>query len=665
MVQMIQYAPSNPDIVYAAVDTSQVWKSDNGGFSWYSVREGYRALGGFSLSIDPRNENIVFVSGALPRGGSPVDGIYRTLDGGKNWKLVRQTYYSKNTSNNPLDVGEGQHYAFDSTSFNGTRHQTIYAGTHSEGLLKSTDGGDTWQTIGLKGLRILDIELATNSNANILYVATNNTKAPGNGLYKVVDGKKNNTYAITPIGNLPDFPRTIAIDTQTNHNNTIIYAAVGDHKVYKSFDGGKNFLCKSNGLPQSGEYRTITIHPTDPNYLYAKLGRCVGNVLNPFYSTDGGETWYSPKNLNAGMIDLQWIGPGHGIPVAPHPNDPNIALGSMLSSIRKTINGGKTWEYSGNGFMGARRSFKTSTYFDPENPDRQIFFLFDFGPVMTEDGGDSWKRLKVKGKIKGRTAAVGAVDNNRKIMLVANGTWNSQTILRSEDGGNSWETVSNTSDRFLFMKFHPQDSNYVYAGTKSGSWISKDNGKSWTFIVDKSIRAVYPKNGDIVYAIEESLNENSILWRSNDRGITWKRSIPEKQNPFKYALDVDIDPDNSDRLYVAANEGLYIFNGKNWNETTKSGGITPEVYGNIVSYKVSAVAVDPFNPNRIYIGKRDGNLGHPKNYIFCSDDYGSTWKDIKYNLPGYSGVFSLAIEPTTGDLYMCNAHGNYYISFYH
>ena len=80
---------------------------------------------------------------------------------------------------------------------------------------------------------------------------------------------------------------------------------------------------------------------------------------------------------------------------------------------------------------------------------------------------------------------------------------------------------------------------------------------------------------------------------------------------------------------------------------------------------MSAVAVDHFNPNRIYIGKRDGNLGHPKDYIFCSDDYGTTWKDIKYNLPGYSGVFSLAIEPTSGDLYMCNAHGNYYISFYH
>ncbi|MBM4055124.1 MAG: hypothetical protein FJ264_10745 [Planctomycetes bacterium] len=659
MVQMIQYAPSNPNIVYAVVDTSQVWKSEDSGYSWNSARNGFHALGGFSLGIDPKNENVVFVSGAVPGGGSPVDGIYRTLDGGKSWKLTKQTYYSKSISNDPNDAGEGQHYAFDPGSFDGEKHTIIYAGTHTEGLLKSTDGGDTWQTVGLKGLRILDIELVSiNTSINVLYVATNNTKVTGNGLYKVTENNKN-TYTIAPLGNLPDFPRTIAVAVQ--NNSPIVYATIGNHGIYKSVDGGNTFVCKWSGFSSGKECRTISVIPKDPDYLYLKLGRGAENILNPLYSNDGGETWNTPKNLNVGKLDIQWIGPGPGISIAPHPYELNIALGSMLSSIRKTTNGGKTWKYSGNGFMGARCAFKTSSYFDPENPERKIFFLIDFGPVVTEDGGNSWKKLK----IKGRTASVGTVDNSQNTMLVASGRWTSQIILRSENNGNSWETVNNTNDHFIFMKFHPQDSNYVYTGTKSGSWISNDNGKSWTFIANKSIRVVYPKNGDIVYAFEETTHDNSILWYSNNRGLTWKCPVPKKRNPFKNVLDVDIDPNNPNRLYVAANDGFYIFDGKDWKETTKSGGIPPETYGNIVSRKVSAVAVDPFNPNRIYIGKRDGNLGHPKNYIFCSDDYGLTWKDIKYNLPGYSSIFSLAIEPTTGDLYACTAHGNYYISFYH
>ena len=82
----------------------------------------------------------------------------------------------------------------------------------------------------------------------------------------------------TPIGNLPDYPRTISLITKTNPDNDIIYAAVGTSKVYKSTDGGNTFVSKSNGLPDVSAvmltnnygYTNISISPADNNYIYVK-----------------------------------------------------------------------------------------------------------------------------------------------------------------------------------------------------------------------------------------------------------------------------------------------------------------------------------------------------------------------------------------------------------
>ena len=164
----IAYAPSNSNIVYLVSDTSQVWKSIDGGNTWYSKRSGFRSLGGISLAVDSKDENTVFVSGSAHSAStaystSTVDGIYRTTDGGDNWQLVYNTDYYRGDGVNAGAPGEGQHFVFDPDSFDGTRHQTIYAGTHSKGIFKSTNGGTSWTKLltntNLDSMRILDLEI--------------------------------------------------------------------------------------------------------------------------------------------------------------------------------------------------------------------------------------------------------------------------------------------------------------------------------------------------------------------------------------------------------------------------------------------------------------------------------------------------------------------------
>jgi photosystem II stability/assembly factor-like uncharacterized protein len=667
-VLSISYASSNPNIAYFVSNTSQVWKSIDGGHSWHSKRNGFRSNGGVSLFIDPKNEDVVYVSGSRhiyswqSSNTSPVDGIYRTLDGGESWQLVKQTTYYAGI--------EGQHFAFDPRSFNGVRHMTVYAGTHAEGLLKSIDGGDSWTVLGMTDQRIFDVEMNMDitSNSIILYIAAKK------GLYKVID---DNSIIITKIGaGLPDYnyPRTIALNPQDDPNNDIIYAATGKYKIYKSTDGGQTFVRKSTGIDPvlEKEFKIIDISKADPNYLYVSVEGWDGN--NPFYSHDGGENWQQPTDLNVDglhFIDGTYLSGT----TATHPEYPDVALRYFLGGkIMITTNGGDTWRYSGDGYMGARRSRnKTSTYFDPINSMRKIFFLIDFGPAITEDNGDTWELLPVPYVNGSKSTPVGTVDpNNHNIIITPIGTGSSQNISKSIDGGQSWTVFDYTTDNYWFICFHPQDSNYVYAGTlDSGSWISNDSGNSWIYIDRKSIRAVFPDNGDIVYAFEACVDTDdpiegctrykSILWHSDNRGENWTQIAI---NPFKSNVyDVDIDPNNSNRLYVASEGGLYAFNGTEWIETGKSGGIPTETFGNKETFSVHNIVVDPNNPNIIYAGMWAPDFGNRKNFIFRSNDYGLSWQNISLNLDDYSIVWSLAVDPANSNLYMNTAHGNYVLPF--
>lgn len=713
----ISYAPitpSNPDgnVVYMLSNASGVWKSTDGGNAWESKRgyfdeslpksKGFMSTGGYSLVVDPLNENVVFVSSSTFNSGySEVDGIYRTVDGGNSWDIVRQTRYEGGNL-------EGQHFVFDPGNC-AERCMTIYAATHKDGLLKSESGGDTWTALQtsdgsdiLTNIHISDIELHqdTSINSIILYVATNDTLASSKGLYKVIDDGSG-TATIEPLGNLPDYPRTIALDP--NSAGDIIYAAVGAYGVFRSTDGGDTFESRNGStgaeLPGSSS-NTIDIHNANSDYLFVTMPRGAGQGCKlPYYSHDGGETWYRPSDLNVDNLFFQnlyfWDGQlcSYGGTTATHPTNQEISLYSFQGTIFKTTTGGDTWRYSGNGYMGGRRGTgKTSMYVDPLNPDRKLFFLTDYSVAETLDNGSTWELLRVH---KTTPAGTGDPDDSN-VIITARGSWYSQAINRGtyDEGTGEWtwtifdgdNSVPDTTGNYRFISYHPQDSDFVYAGAIDGSWISEDDGVTWTKIENKSIRAVDPGNGNIVYAFEKCEDMQDPFQGCNG---TWTTSIvisrgelqrqPNQEDdiiwerlvvaPFGMSglNDVDTDPLNSNRLYVATGIGLYIFNADCldpaagclvWNETGRSGGIESDLMNRI---SVQAVVADPVNPDIIYVGVRSG-YGHREEIIYRSDDGGLSWNNIPFD-GGYSGVWALSIEnePVTQKsiLHMNTSHGNY------
>lgn len=636
----IAYAPSNPQIAYLVSDTSQVWKSSDGGNTWYMQHNGFYALGGLSVVIDPYNEDIAFVAGStgktyekaskLP---DPFGGIFRTVDGGKTWELVRRVDFFKTV------IG-GKRLVFDPRSFDGVKTKTIYAGTYREGLLKSIDAGNTWITLGLQDVSIHDVKIHP-KRPSTLFLATMG------GLFKYEDDK----CKISKIGSgLPDYPGTIAVNP---NKPDVIYAAVGKHGVYRSIDGGNNFVSRNRGLPRK-DCTNISLSPSQPDFLYVSMHRTT--LLNPYWSHDGGATWHFPKTLDRGKLSLVGEHRFIGGPIEPHPNKPNIALATANGKARmiKTEDAGITWTYSGNGYTGGRKGVgKTSQAFFAK-PHQMIFFLIDHGPALTEDGGDTFRLLPIPRVLRRKTTPVGAVQplDNANVIVTAIGQWSKQLLVVSKDKGNSWKIFQGTEDNYRFIAFHSQKPHIVYAQ----GFISEDTGNSWRALSEK-VRAVYSANGDIVYSIGKFKKDMSVIKRSTDRGRTWQ--IPFDPLPIgpRAINEIDVDPTNPDRIYVASNKGFYIFNHKkkNWIKKGDKSGLMKDHFG-LMAFK--CVAVDPRHPEVVYTGKCAPGKGH-SNGIFRSTDYGASWQNITYNLGPDITVWSISVSPHDGTVYLGSSHGTW------
>lgn len=659
----IAYAPSNPNVVYMVTDTSQVWKSVDGGTTWKMKHNGFDANGGYCLAVDPNNENIVLVyANRMDADGQDLEGsrkgIYRTSDGGENWTLVRSAAIAKN----PGQASRGgTNIAFVSSSI-------VFAGSQGEGLFKSSDGGNTWSQISLAeidGDTLYDLKVHPD-DASILFVSSETDKL----LYKITGGGS----AITPIGDgLPQNPTSIVISG--NHNGDLsddtLYAVLGRYGVYKSTDSGARFAAANSGLAAALTAGARAIYlgqsPVDPNYLYVNFDKA-----KYYYSHSGGDSWVSATSMDELNAD-GWIsgsqtnsssgsgGDWWSAPVTPHPSDKNIALTVGGSDqVKKTFDGGTRWKYSSSGYTGGRaggvasNSDAISYQWDKGNRDRMVVFLADFGPFLTTDSGSIFRNLGIPRYFGQQTTWAGAFEPvaGSELIVTAVGTWKVQKIAvtRNADAKTpSWVLVDNTDDNYSFIAFNPQDTNIIYAG----KYKSLDKGFTW-LPQAKKIIAMYQGDGNTVYA-SEVLDGATVIFKSTDGGINWIAPYPSIP-AVSSIKQITVAPNNPDKLYLAvANKGLYIIDGASISLKNDSNGLTRDRFNSI---STALVAVDPNHSNILYVGAWNAALG-AANGVFRSIDEGNTWENITFNLGPEFNTWSLIVNPHDGFVYVGSSHGTW------
>lgn len=254
----------------------------------------------------------------------------------------------------------------------------LYAGTAGNGILKSTNRGDTWNPInnGISNYTgYFTTIIVDPNNSNIVYAGGAGVDDGNTGILKSIDGGANwfySHYGIVAVG-LGGPPRdvnTMLIDP--NDHNTL-YASIGNRcgSIYKTTDGATNW---TRGIGLACDPTGVTINPFDSNILYTHTSW--GQGVNK--SIDAGMNWTNISGFGNNEVF-------YGISIDPF--NPNNLYMNNISGVFKSSDQGVTWNFSNGSPDNIYRALTT----DPVRMNTVYLGDNSSGNVsVTTNGGITW-----------------------------------------------------------------------------------------------------------------------------------------------------------------------------------------------------------------------------------------------------------------------------------
>lgn len=632
--------PGHPFVFYAGYTGGGVWKTDDAGNSWTNISDSGIACGSIgSIAVSPRSPKTILVGTGSdsPRGNvSPGIGLYKTIDGGKSWKLVGMEQCGQ--------IGDIVYNPQDPKVVYAAALGNIFGPNEERGVYRSTDGGDSWEQVFFLNDTTGAVDLAIHpDNPDIIYAGMWRAErkpwtlidgGETGGLYRSLDAGEN-WERIT--NGLPEgLIGKIGVDiSPVNPNRIWVIQQAADEKqggVYRSDDGGDSFkrINRHHKLRQRGWYYSrIFADPKDENTVY---------VTNTgFYkSIDGGKTFDTRFGVPHGDCHDVWI----------NPDNPDIFINTNDGGATITLNGGRTWSPQTN------------------QPTAEFY------------------RLTVDDQFPYRLYA-GQQDNTTiSIPSRHSGGLDAKQHWYEVGGGESADVA-----------VHPENPDIVYATTYSGI-ITRINRKTDEY---RDVGA-YPhytegtEQRDLKYRwqwnfpIRISRHDPSVIYhtsnyvhRSVDEGQNWQLISPDLTNAIdKYhgipggpiqhdGTGVEIystifsfeeDPHDAQTLWVGSDDGrvqLSRNGGTSWQD------ITPE--GMPTEGTVNAICPSEHQTGKAYIvvyRYRDNDL---QPYIFKTEDYGESWEKITTGIPEHHFVRAIAEDEEEEGLLFAGTEFGLYVSF--
>ncbi|WP_445382517.1 hypothetical protein [Robiginitalea sp. IMCC43444] len=610
----ISVAQNDANIVYAGtgsdglrsnvIEGRGMYKSIDAGANWTAIGlEGTGQIGG--VRIDPTDHNTVYVA-AIGKAfrSNPERGLYKTTNGGKQWKKI--LYISEDSGVSDVELLPSNPNIVFAAAWKGRRTPwtIISGGTPQEGgIYKSVDGGDSWSKIekGLPSELIgkIDIEVCP-SDTRIVYALV---EAPGEegGLYKSTDQGESFTQVSSHNGirTRPFYYTNIKVDPQ---NSDVLYAMATGY--YKSEDGGKNW---KRLRPPHGDNHDMWINPHNTK-LFIQSNDGGANVTH-----NGGETWSTQFNQPTAEIyqvavDNQypyWLygGQQDNYSTVSVPSFPPYGL-----------------QVPGIGYIQNTGGCETGPAIPhPSNPDI------------------------VYSNCKGRFT----VYNKRT------GTEQSYYVGASNMYGHNPRDLKYRFQRVSPILISPHDPNIIY---HTSQYVHKttDEGRNWetispdltAFEPDKQVISGSPITRDItgeefystIYAIGESPVVQGVLWTgandgpvylSRNGGESWKNVTPKNLPPGGRVDAVEPSPHNPAKAYIAVlryqlgDSKPYIYKTENYGQSWKL--LTNGSNGIPADTPTRVVREDPVREGLLFAGTEYG--------MYYSLDDGSKWQSLQHNLP--------------------------------
>ncbi|WP_194851417.1 T9SS type A sorting domain-containing protein [Nonlabens antarcticus] len=527
-----------------------------------------------TIAVDPNNPNTYYV-------GTPTGGLWKSIDGGNNWK--------------PLTDHLSQ-IGVSAIAIDGNNSDIVYIGTGDDdggdsssiGMLKSTDGGNSFSTTGLKfnsSTAVISEIYIDPTNSKKVFVASNS------GLYVTINSGL--TFKKVFSGNAKD------IKLQPGDSNNVYLTT--NSSFFKSSDGGKSFFQTTTGLPSGISRMVIGVTKADSSRVYLLAVDMGNSLLGIYRSNDAGATFSKTDN---GTDIIETTQAWYSLALEVSQTNPDVIFTGCLN-IWKSTNGGAGFEKINSWNAPESVAYTHGDIHQLRQFNNELFAMTNGGIYRSTDDATSFtdltgglqigQFLRIAVSPQSSKDITGGLQGNGGFTF-SNGTWKN---FHGADGMESGINPNNSNIRYSFTQFglglHITEDGSTLArkidGPALGNWITplKTNSAG---VIYAGYNKLYKVEGNKFVAVSKSFMGN---------------------------IDVlELDPINEDIMYVALKNQLFRS-----TNTGKDFSWIKELPGDI-----TAIEVNNNNNNILYL-----TTGTVNGKVLVSDNMGADFKDISHNLP--------------------------------
>ena len=643
--------PNKANLYYFGATGGGVWKTTDAGNTWSNISDGFFGGSVGAVAVSESDTNVIYVGNGevTVRGNvSSGDGMWKSVNAGKTWEHIGL----KNSRHIPRVRIHPKNSDIVFAAVLGDLYKT----TQERGVYKSIDGGKNWKKVLYSNENAGAVDLIFDpTNPRILYASTWNVRrtpyslssgGEGSALWKSTDEGETWINISTNDG-LPEGIWGISGIAVSPINSDIVWALIEnkDGGIYKSLDAGKTWklINKERKLRQRAWYYTrIYADTQDENTVY---------VMNVQYhqSKDGGKTF---KTFNAPHGDH------HDLWIAPEDNQRMIIADDGGAQI--SFDAGENWSTYYNQPTSQFYRVVTDNHFpyriygaQQDNSTVRISHRTNGGTIGESDwestaGGESAhiavdplnNDIVYGGSYGGLLTRVNHKTEERRVVNV----WPDDPM------GHGAEDMKYRFQWNYPIFFSPHNPKKMYT-TSNFVHVTYNEGQSFEIISPDLTRndpkTLGPSGGPItkdntgveyygtIFAAVESPFEKDLIWTGSDDGLihitkdggkNWTNVTPEKMPEWTMINCIEVDPFTAGGAYIIGTRyklGDYtpfIYKTEDYGKTWKliTNGIASEHF-------TRALRSDPNRKGLLYAGTENG--------MYISFDDGANWKPFQLNLP--------------------------------
>ena len=648
----------------------------------------YRLVGPF------RGGRVLAVSGVVGQAdtyyfGGVAGGVWKTTDGGLNWKPLFDKQKDASPSIGALAVSESD----PNVIYVGTGEACIRGNiVGGNGVYKSIDAGKTWKFVGLADTHAIGRLIVNPKNPDIAFVAALGHPFGDNeerGVFRTIDGGK--TWEKV----LYKDAKTGAIDiTFDPSNSNILFASLWQARrtpwsldsggpgsgLYRSADGGATWKeIKAHGLPETVLGRIgVTVSGANPNRVWAVVEAEKGGI---YRSDDGGENWQLLTDDHR-FRQRAWY--YSHIFADPKSADTVYILNT---AVYRSNDGGKTFNA-----LRVPHGDNHGLWIDPTNPNRLINGN-DGGATISTDGAQSWTSVYNQ-----PTAQFYHVTTDNRFPYYIYGAQqdNSTVGIASASAEGSidrpaWYDVGGGESGYIAPD--PTNPEIVYAGSYGGEITRYDHRTGETQAVSPwpvnpigwaaaDVKHRFQWTEPIVFSPHDPKTlyfAGEVLFKTTDAGMSWSiispdltRNDKQKQQSsggpitkdntgvevYDTIFSVVESPAQKDLIWAGTDDGLLHLTrdgGQHWENVTPKA--MPE-WGTVSMIEASAK-----DAGTAYVAVERHKMDDFAPYIFKTTDFGKTWTQLAHGLPANAYVHAVRVDPRRPGLLFAGTESGVFVSF--